>query len=78
MIQSNELVWIRVDGGVIGFELEEVQACMAAYRKAFRPGTYDFWNYFTWQFSDELRGKEAHGISSLWTQPDIIRQIHIS
>lgn len=59
------LVWVKIPGGVMGFEPSEINKFNQEYKKIEKYGL-DYWGYFNWYFQDELDGRIAKGFSASW------------
>lgn len=62
---ADRLVWVKIPGGVKGFEPSEINRFNREYKKLEKFGV-DYWNYFNFYFQDELDGCLADGFSALW------------
>lgn len=58
-----DLIWIDIDGGVMGFSQEEINECIEEWNFVKRYSKDQFWDFFTEYFSEYLDGKRAYGYS---------------
>ena len=65
----NSIIWVRITGGVMGFDLKEIEAMEKEYVKL--PHEFiGYWGFFNWYFSDEIGPREAFAYSAIWNDLD--------
>lgn len=60
---ARRYVWVRIPGGVVKFEQHEIEAFNREFDHMKNCGVsqYEYWNFFTEHFSEELNGATAYG-----------------
>lgn len=68
------MIWVCIHGGVMGFDLEEIEAMEKEYMML--PHEFiDYWGFFNWYFSDEMGSHEAFAYSALWNDQETYKRM---
>lgn len=63
-MSDNEIVYLRTTGGVIGYNLEYLNAKIDEYnRTPYLVNMNCFWDWLSW-----CEGEDLHGIDGLWNK----------
>ena len=74
------MIWVCVNGGVMGFEpykIAEFEIEAEKMKAIIGAEDFDKWSFFNYYFTDELEFREAYAYSALWRDEEAWEELEI-